>query len=486
MCVILFVSLTTKKFKNRKAVASNRKIEKRGPDFHVVERDANKKNWIGFNRLSINDLSDDGNQPFKSGNLSVVCNGEIYNFESLKKIHNITTNSNSDCEIIPYMYRNIGIDSTIRSFDGVFAFIIYDKTTNTTIIGRDPIGVRPVFYQMDHDFNIAAASEAKSLTKTGIGEIKQVPAGSYMIFHNNSMKIYKYFTLVDKPIHIPNDDEKIICDKIRELLIDAVDKRLLSDREIGCFLSGGVDSSIIASILARKYKEKGLKIKTFSIGFEGSPDIKNAQIVADHIGSDHYQFIVTQEDALKYIDRVIYNTETYDITTVRASTPMFMLSEIVSKTFDEKVIFSGEGADELMAGYLYFHSTSSNHRIFNESKRLIEELPYFDVLRADRCTASHGIELRVPFLDKTFVKFTTSLAGKVRKPQNGIEKYHLRKAFEGYIPDEILWRRKDGFSDGVGGLEKGWPEYIKEYVEDKVPEFTKIDKLQYMLSLIHI
>ena len=468
MCGILFFSLTTKKIRRKQILSANQKISKRGPDIDSFKNVGEKK-WFGFNRLSINDLSENGNQPFTYSNITAVCNGEIYNHKELKRDYNIQTKSDSDCEILPHLFKQINHDTIPRVLDGVFACIIYEEFTDRIMVFRDPIGVRPLFYQMDHEFNLTFASEAKCLLRTNIGEIKQVPAGSYMIFDNKkrSMSITKYFNLPEKPVKMVLD-ENLILTNIHSKLSNAVSKRLLSDRKIGCFLSGGLDSSIVASILAKMYSKMGKKIKTFSIGFEGSPDIYNARKVADFIGSEHHEFIITYEEALKYIERVIYHTETFDITTIRASVPMYILSEKVSKNFEERVIFSGEGADELNAGYLYFHDTTSNHRVFNESKRLVEELPFFDVLRADRCTATHGLELRVPFLDKEYLTYTMGLRGKIRKPKDNIEKYYLRKAFRGFIPDEVLWRRKDGFSDGVGGLEKGWPDHLQEYIETQV------------------
>lgn len=456
------------------------KIKKRGPDSsHLVsltDEGSYQSVFFGFHRLAINDLSEKGNQPFVDDELILVCNGEIYNSEQLKTDFLIETTSSSDCEVILHLYRLLGIDGVIEVLDGVFAFVLYDKSIDTVYVARDPIGVRPVFYQIDSDLNFAIASEAKALEGLLLSPIHQLPGGHYMTINANTYGFTLYHNIHTEPDVITTP--KYIKSQIKEQLTKAIEKRLMSDRDIGCLLSGGVDSSIVAGILSEIYKKKGKTIKTFSIGFPDSEDLKYARKVAEFIGSDHHEKIISYEEALDVIPEVILTLESYDITTIRASVGMYLLSRFISENFSEKVIFSGEGADEILCGYLYFHYAPSEEELFNDSRRLVKNLPYFDVLRADRTTAAHGLELRVPFLDINFVDYCMGLPGQYRQPQvyypndggNGIkiEKYYLRAAFEGLIPDEVLWRRKEGFSDGVGGLEKPWYVHIEEFVDTKI------------------
>ena len=431
----------------------------RGPDYSFYD-EIKENMYIGFHRLCINDLSDLGNQPFVNDNLYLICNGEIYNHEILSREYDISTESNSDCEIILHLYKKLGIYQTVRLLDGVFAFVLIDYNKHKVYIARDMIGVRPLYISHEKH-NLSLASEAKSVLS--FGNISQFPAGKYAEYNLTTgiIKTFDYFKLYKKSLIKEN---KNVSRNIKDLLEKAVEKRLMSDRPIGCLLSGGLDSSVVASILQRKSSKK---IKTFSIGFKDSIDLKYARKVADYISSDHYEYVMTHEEALNKIPEVIKMIETDDITTIRASIGMYILSEYIKENFKETVIFSGEGADELLCGYLYFHNAPDDISVYQESKRLLEELPEYDVLRADRCTASHGLELRVPFLDSYLVNYCTKLDGSIRRPHGDIEKYHLRNAFQGYIPDEVLWRRKDGFSDGVSGIEKPWYQIIKEHVENQ-------------------
>jgi asparagine synthase (glutamine-hydrolysing) len=463
MCGIFAILQRTKSVDYKIIVKSFESIEYRGPDDSELVNFGNENYLFGFHRLSINDLSVNGNQPFIQDNIILLCNGEIYNHKNLESEYDLNCNSQSDCEVILHLYKKIGMRKTIELLDGVFAFILYDKNANKLYLGRDRVGVRPLFYRIDEDKNIAICSEVKGITHIGFGEVNELMGSHLLEVDNESIQLHNYYKFPLLPIEFEEDS---ICNTIREKLEKAVEKRLMSDREIGCLLSGGVDSSIIASVLAKFYKKLGKRVKTFSIGFNESTDIKYAREVAKYIDSDHYEVIINYDEAISRIPEVIQRIETYDITTIRASVGMYLLAEYISKNFKEKVIFSGEGSDEILAGYLYFHYAPSEQDLFNECRKRVLELPKYDVLRADRCTASHGLELRVPFLDRNFIHYCMSLDGKYRKPKDGIEKYYLRKAFTGYIPDNVLWRRKEGFSDGVSGLNKPWYVYIQEYIEE--------------------
>jgi len=478
-------------------------IKGRGPDdtqlkcFKQTAKLQNSAQYMGFHRLAINGLDAISNQPLELEDMVLICNGEIYNHAALRDENNFVYKSNSDCEIILHLYKKYGCDF-VNLLDGVFAFILYDRGNQKVIVARDPIGVRPLFYQIQ-GHKIAFASEAKSLVglneciggktapfkhfDTNSDVIQQFPAGNYMTFDLNrysAPRMYEFHPYLHENFYgttfkYDNDCAANIILQTRKLLSAAVEKRLMSDRPIGCLLSGGVDSSVVAALLCKYYQGQGKNIKTFSIGFEDSTDLKYARIVADHIGSEHHEIRLNYTDAIARIPDVIRDIETYDITTIRASAGMYLLAEYISKNFEEIVIFSGEGSDELLAGYLYFHYAPTTKKLENESVRLIKNLPWFDVLRADRCTATHGLELRVPFLDKHFVQFCLNIAGEAKQPQNNIEKYYLRKAFEDLLPHEVIWRRKEGFSDGVGGLSKPWYRWIQEDIESKYPDDMLIE-----------
>lgn len=509
MCGIFALFVNDNKCPSHETVEKNfNKIQSRGPDNSTLEHmivkpktnDVNKyqqpiaqHQWIGFHRLSINGLDEISNQPLKQDDVLVICNGEIYNHAKLNEEHNFQPKTNSDCEVLLHLYKHYGVDFC-KLLDGVFSFILYDIKKSLLMVARDPIGVRPLFW-IRQGSQIAFASEAKALIgftdrvmNNAVFEIlgtenkiEQFPQGSYMTIEfnghhvpqNHVIKSYLPDHFLTPSFMFDMDCRDVIINGIREKLSNAVEKRLMSDRPIGCLLSGGVDSSVVAALLAKHYQATGKNIKTFSIGFEDSTDLKCARIVADHIGSEHHEIRMNYSDAIKRIPDVIRDLETNDITTIRAATGMYLLSEHISKNFEEIVIFSGEGADELLAGYLYFHYADSSKGIENESIRLVKNLPYYDVLRADRSTASHGLELRVPFLDKNFVHFCMAINGDMKGPQQNIEKYYLRKAFEDILPKEIVWRRKEAFSDGVGGLSKPWYRWIQEdidknYHDDKI------------------
>jgi asparagine synthase (glutamine-hydrolysing) len=291
------------------------------------------------------------------------------------------------------------------------------------------------------------------------------------MMHNNISSISSYYELKEK---VPKEiTYQNAVSKIENLLVKAVQVRMTSDREIGCLLSGGLDSSIISAILAKEMARQGKILDTFSVGFPDSTDIVYARKVAEHIGSNHHELIIQYEDALPRIKDVIYATETYDTTSVRASTPMFLLCEWINQNFPHKVIFSGEGSDELFCGYLYFHNAPNANEAYKDSLRLLNELYKYDVLRADRCTAGNGLEFREPFLDQDLIDFVTEMNREYNVPQapahkdTMYEKTILREAFSDYLPESVTWRRKAAFSDAVSSSEKPWYKWIQEYTEDQ-------------------
>lgn len=434
----------------------------RGPDKTsdiCIESD-NETVYFCFHRLSINGLSTLGDQPFNKNNIVLMCNGEIYNYRELVQKYDLNPellNGRSDCEVIIDLYLKIGIDECIKQLDGVFSFVLYDCNLNKFIIGHDPIGVRSLYWF--HDKNkIGVSSELKCLSNLS-NHIEMYPPGSYTVFNlnNNTNDTYKYYN-IEYPILYSNEKEIMI--NIKNKLNDAVKKRLMCQRgSVACLLSGGLDSSIITALTLKNF---GI-VETYSIGFENSLDIINSEKVAKHLDTIHKSIIVTEKEMLNAIEETIKQIESYDVTTIRASVPMFLLSKYISKNSKSKVILSGEGADETSGSYLYFHNAPNPDEFKKETFRLIQDNRFFDILRADKTTAGAGLELRVPFYDKSFVNYYMSVDPKLKIPRKGYEKYLLRKTFEDLLPDDIVWRRKDGFSDGVSTLEKPWYQTINDY-----------------------
>ena len=460
--------------KEEEVLVNNHILNKhRGPDnsqYKILDYEDNKV-FLGFHRLSINDLSPKGNQPLihpNYPNLYLICNGEIYNFKELEKKYGFKLKSGSDCEIILHLY-NMKKEKCINELDGVFSFVIYDSINNEIFVGHDPIGVRSLYMGTNDNNNfLGFSSEMKGLINIYENIINFNP-GSYLKYKLGSYdyNIVPYYNLnytSNLVLNKSNYDTIFIQQNIKSKLINAVKKRLISDRPIGCLLSGGLDSSLIAGILSKLFLEENKTLITFSIGFKNSPDMIQSKKVADFIKSDHHEVFITEKDMIDNLEHTIYHTETYDITTIRASVPMYILSKYIKENTDVKVIFSGEGSDEASGSYLYFKKAPNENDFHNETLRLIKDLRYFDVLRCDKTTAGNGLEVRVPFLDKEFMEYYMSIDPyyKIPKNNNNIEKWLLRKSFEtsNIIPNDIIWRQKEGFSDGVLKEKQSWSDIL--------------------------
>ncbi|XP_069504641.1 asparagine synthetase [glutamine-hydrolyzing] [Ambystoma mexicanum] len=478
------------------------KIAHRGPDAFRFENVNGYTNCcFGFHRLAIVDQLY-GMQPIrvkKFPYLWLVYNGEIYNYKQLQKHFGFDYQTLVDGEVILHLYSKGGIDHTAAMLDGVFAFILLDTANRKVFLGRDTYGVRPLFKVLTDDGFLAVCSEAKGLVNLKHSmspppKVEPFPPGHYEVFDLKqngkvaSVELVKFHTCKDEPVHAAYDtvdnlqagfDRETVKSNIRLLLENAVRKRLMAHRRIGCLLSGGLDSSLVSALLIKLSKESGINypLQTFAIGMEDSPDILAARKVASHIGSEHHEVIFDFEEGIQAIDEVIFSLETYDITTVRASVGMYLVSKYIRKKTDSVVIFSGEGSDELTEGYIYFHKAPSPEEAADESERLLKELYMFDVLRADRTTSAHGLELRVPFLDHRFTAYYLSLPPDLRIPKNGVEKYLLRESFQdsNLLPKEILWRPKEAFSDGLTSVKKSWYTMIQEYIEHQVDDLM-LDK----------
>ena len=454
----------------------------RGPDNSTVTISDN--GIYIFHRLAINDQTNMGNQPLKNNDILLICNGEIYNHKELCKKYNVHCTSKSDCEIIIHLYKKIGIEKTVRELDGVYAFVLFDADKNEHMIARDPYGVRQLFIGLNKNNDICCASELKSISSLSTSA-QLFPPGTYSIIKNDKKIVYNHWYefstlyIYNKNycgVNICNNNGECLCteveikNNIETLLTNAVKKRMMSEREIGCFLSGGLDSSIVTALVAKCF-DTPKHLHTFSIGMEGSTDLKAAKEVANHIGTTHHEIIVSEHELLSIIPEVIYQIESYDTTTVRASTPMYLLSKWIKENTNISVIFSGEGSDEISGSYMYFHNAPSPDEFQKETVRLLKDLHYFDNLRCDKSTAGHGLEVRVPFLDKEFVEYYIRIHPVLRMPRNKIEKYLLRKSFESYLPKSIVWRTKEAFSDGVSSKKKSWYTIIQNPVEKLIPDW---------------
>ena len=398
----------------------------------------------GFHRLAIMGMQPEGMQPFQSGQSFVVCNGEIYGFEKWKglfKQKGYTFRSESDCEVLLPMYQEYGTEM-FRLLDAEFAMILYDDATDSYIAARDPIGIRPLYYGLDEKGVMVLASEPKNL----IGLVKTIlpfPPGHY--WKNGTFYCYRDITSVDK---VCDDDLDTICDNIRKKLIRGVEKRLVADAKVGFLLSGGLDSSLVCAIAQRC---SHTPIHTFAIGMsEDAIDLKYARQVADYIGSDHHEVIMTPEQVIASLREVIALLGTYDITTIRASIGMYLVCRAIHRETDIRVLLTGEISDELF-GYKYTDFAPDAEAFQQESVKRIRELHMYDVLRADRCISVNSLEARVPFGDLDFVSYVMAINPEKKMNRYGKGKYLLRHAFRGdWLPEEILWREKAAFSDAVG------------------------------------
>lgn len=448
------------------------KSNSRGPD-GTSYYNANSA-LLGFKRLAIMGLNEFGMQPFSYDDKVLVCNGEIYGFrdikiELLKKGYSFK--SDSDCEIILPLFKEFGFEM-FSKLDAEFALIIYDKKEDKIIAARDPLGIRPLYYgKSKSNDTYIFASEPKILVDL-VEDIFPFPPGYY--FDGEKFIQYSFITDVESKHTRMRDVEK----NIHSLLVEGVRKRLDSDAPIGFLLSGGLDSSLVCSIATKILKKP---IETFAIGMEKDAiDLKYAKEVADYLKTNHHEVIITRDDVISSLEEVIYNLATYDITTIRASVGMYLLCKYIHENTDIKVLLTGEISDELF-GYKYTDYAPNPEEFQKESKKRIDEIHMYDVLRADRCISSNSLEARVPFGDLAFVKYVMEIDPKIKMNRYNKGKYLLRKAFEGdYLPKDILYREKAAFSDAVG---HSLVEDIKEFAEDYyTDEEFEINRKKYTFA----
>ncbi len=451
----------------------SKKLRHRGPDWSGIYADANA--LLAHERLAIVDPVS-GKQPLLSEDKTLVlaANGEIYNHRELREQlqHDYAFQTQSDCEIILALYREKGA-AFIDDLNGIFAFALYDTTTNSYLIARDHMGIIPLYMGWDAQGSFYVASELKALEGV-CTKIELFPPGHYLDSTEGTPK--PWYKREWESFEAVQENPTSIED-LHDALADAVHRQLMSDVPYGVLLSGGLDSSV-TSALAKRFASKRVEsndtqaawypqLHSFSVGLEGSPDLAAARKVADHIGTVHHEIEFTIQEGLDAIREVIYHLETYDVTTVRASTPMFLMARAI-KALGIKMVLSGEGADELFGGYLYFHKAPNAQAFHEETVRKLKKLHQYDCLRANKSLAAWGIEGRVPFLDKAFIDVAMRLnpKDKLITPER-MEKWVVRKAFEDYLPESVAWRQKEQFSDGVG---YSWIDALKEMVEQAVSD----------------
>ncbi len=455
------------------ALQMSKKIRHRGPDWSGVY--CGNSVVFAHERLAIVDPQS-GGQPLysKDKKLVLAVNGEIYNHQEIRAQleGEYEFQTHSDCEVILALYKKKGINF-IEDLNGIFAFALYDVEKNTYLIARDHMGIIPLYHGWDELGQYYVASELKSLE----GVCKKIEVflpGHYLTSEKNEMQKW-YNRSWTKFENVENNTSDI--KKLREALEQAVHRQLMSDVPYGVLLSGGLDSSIISAV-AKKYAAKRIEsddkqdawypqLHSFAVGLKGAPDLIAAKKVAEHIGSVHHEIHFTIQEGLDAIRDVIYYLETYDITTVRASTPMYLMARVI-KSMGIKMVLSGEGSDEIFGGYLYFHKVPNAKALHEETVRKLDKLYLYDCLRANKSLAAWGVEGRVPFLDKEFMDVAMNLNPADKMPGNGkIEKHILRKAFEDMLPKSIVWRQKEQFSDGVG---YSWIDSLKEMVNNEVSD----------------
>jgi len=451
----------------------SKKLRHRGPDWSGIYCGENA--ILAHERLSIVDPQS-GGQPLKSsdGKLILSVNGEIYNHMDIRKnlAHNYEFLTHSDCEVILALYREKGADF-LEDLNGIFAFALYDSEKDCYLIARDHIGVIPLYMGWDKFGNFYVASELKALEGT-CNRIEEFLPGHCLYSREGKMR--KWYSRDWTDFSNVKDNHTHIHD-LRTALEEAVHRQLMSDVPYGVLLSGGLDSSIISAI-AKKYAARRIEshdlqeawwpqLHSFAIGLKGSPDLAASRIVAGHIGSVHHEIEFTIQEGLDALGDVIYHLETYDVTTVRASTPMYLLARVI-KSMGIKMVLSGEGADEVFGGYLYFHKAPDAKAFHEETVRKLSKLHLYDCLRANKSLAAWGVEGRVPFLDKEFLDVAMRMNPDDKMAKDGrMEKWILRKAFEDFLPESIAWRQKEQFSDGVG---YSWIDTLKSLTSAKVSD----------------
>ena len=468
----------------------------RGPESHKYIHKTSE--FIGFHRLAINGLDEESNQPLKIGNVTLICNGEIYNYKELFRELGVEPITNSDCEVIAHLYIKYGMEYTLQLLDGVFSFALFDYPH--CFVARDHIGIRPLYYVESLDdqskYHYHFASELKCINWFHKRHLMQNQHSTYGQFKPGTYKTWtkrdddvwtfvkekQYFKLIHSPPPSAMYTYENVYDIIENHLTNAVQKQCITtDRPIACLLSGGLDSSLITALVQENSQQNNVLLETYSIGLEGSEDLRHAQIVATYLGTNHTAITVTEEQMLEVIPEVICAIESYDVTTVRASIGNYLLGKYISKNSQAKVIFNGDGSDELFGGYLYMDKCEDSIEFDRETRRLLKYIHTFDVLRSDKCISSHGLEPRTPFLDKYLINAYLSIPIDMRYNIHKLGGKHIvRQGFrrvssktnKALLPDTVLWRKKEAFSDGVSQMDRSLFTIIQEHIAKK-PQYAQ-------------
>ena len=458
----------------KKALELSRLMRHRGPDWSGVYAD--DKAILVHERLSIVDVNNGAQPLYNAAHTHVLAvNGEIYNHQALRAelSDRYEFQTESDCEVILALYQEKGIDF-LDDLQGMFAFILYDSVKNTWLIGRDHIGIIPLYMGNDEHGNLYVASEMKALVPV-CRSIKEFPAGSYLSSTDGEIRRYWQRDWFD---YAAVEDNVTDPAALKNALEESVKSHLMSDVPYGVLLSGGLDSSIISAVTKRfaakrvedqdKSEAWWPQLHSFAVGLEGSPDLTAAKAVAEHLGTVHHEIHFTVQEGLDAIRDVIYHIETYDVTTIRASTPMYLMSRKI-KAMGIKMVLSGEGADEVFGGYLYFHKAPNAREFHEENVRKLHALHMFDCARANKAMSAWGVEARVPFLDKKFLDVAMRInpQDKMCGSNGKMEKHILRECFESYLPASVAWRQKEQFSDGVG---YSWIDTLKEVAAEQISD----------------
>lgn len=477
------------------------KGEKRGPETSILKSLKSQHSDVdiilGFHRLAINGfLNPASEQPIKKENCVLICNGEIYNWTRLAIECDVKCDTGSDCEIIIHLYKKYGAKQTLQMLDGVFAFILYDQEKDCIFIARDSLGVRPMFIwepeKNSENSCFGIASEVKMANGLLPHSPKPFLPGHFIFtsLKNIDLTRNRFYDNNSFENNTINSEEQCL-QIIKSSLQDAVRKRVdNTDREIACLLSGGLDSSLVTALVVKEYVMRNgitssTDVHTWSIGMEGSDDLKYARMVANHLRTTHHEIKLSEKDFIDAIPEVIYTIETNDTTSIRASVGNYLICKHIREFSNAKVIFNGDGSDEVTGGYLYFHCAPDSTAFDKECRRLLNDIHLFDVLRSDRTISCHGLEARTPFLDRNFVQSYLSMPRRLRyHPGNKqCEKYLLRKAFSNnnLLPDDVLWRTKEAFSDGVSKKTRSWFEIIQDYASKlyNLNDKKKAEQLYY-------
>lgn len=464
-----------------------RRIAARGPDEKRVMNNGCVK--MGFARLAINGLNQSSMQPFNKSSIFSLCNGEIFNHKELEAHIGVAPTSGSDCEFLIDGFEQWGFAELCRRLDAEFALIINDFKTGNVWIARDPYGVRPLFWGRTLDDSIVFSSELKGIYDICVSVEQFVPGNfmciDYFLKKPVVIEYTNYHPYLTISTIYPHYDK--VRATVRNLLEDAVKKRVMTcdpTIPVCCLLSGGLDSSLV-SALASKYVKN---LHTFSIGMEGSPDHEAAKKVAEHIGSTHHVVTLNEEEFLSAIPEVIRVIESWDVTTVRASVGNYLVGKYIRENTPFKVVLNGDYSDEVTGGYLYMKLAPNLNDFRDECCRLVGDIHYFDSLRSDRTISCHGLEARAPFADKAFVQYYLGLDPELTHPVDGKEKHLLRESFRGFdiLPDEILFRQKEAFSDGVSSTTRSWFQIIQEKHKDEAEYYAKIFDSTYGKEHRHI